>query len=308
MDIVINFFDPIAYLESKGIKPSTEGPNSSPGWVNINCPWCGDSLQHLGINLETNACNCWRCGGKSIVKLVQLLEDCNWSQALEVMEKFQNYSKPILLEREDYIPSREIKIPKEFDRISRTIGLPINLTGFLLNRGITHSMFPGKELYYSTNPIGKYRFRILFPVYLHKKLITFMTRDYTEKSKKPYIACDPKNEVIPIKHTLYGYDDVTPGGNVVLVEGPIDQWKIGSGSLATWGTGFTMEQVSLLRSLHPQKVYILYDSEEVAQEKAKKLSQAIWYCESEVVYLEDKKDPGELTIEEGRKIMEELIK
>jgi len=308
---IINFFDVKSYLDHKHISYATEGSNTSgPDWINIDCIFCNDNNKHLGINLENNALNCWRCGGKNIVKLVQLIEDCNWSGALAVMEKFQNYNKPERFFVPERIPAGEVKIPKEFKRVGE--GKPFShyhLNRFLTVRGFDPYQTPKeREIYYSGFWGVEYKFRILFPVYIQRRLITFMTRDVTGKTSKPYIACNPKDEIVPIKHTLYGYDDVLPSSTVILVEGPIDQWKLGRGSLATWGTGWTMEQVALLRSLQPKKVYTLFDSEEIAQESAKRLSKAIWFCDTENLYLDDKKDPGELTLEEGKELIRGLIK
>jgi len=306
-NIIIDFFDTRAYFDSRGLSYSDEGPNCSPGWVNVDCPWCGDSAKHLGFSLETNVGHCWRCGGKSIAKFVQEIEHCSWSEALAIMEEFQNYSKPGLLEKEGFIPPKDLIWPKGFTSLKDPRVTVKIVDDFLLKRGldpittkINHNLYYGGFL-------GDYRFRIILPVYIRRKLVTFMTRDVTGKAETPYISQPPREAVIPCKHTLYGYDDVAPGGPVVLVEGPIDQWKLGRGSLATWGTGWTMEQVALLRSLHPSKVYILYDSEEIAQDAAKQLSKAIWFCSTEVLYLDDKKDPGELTPEEGQEVMKELI-
>lgn len=311
---IITFFDVMGYLMSKGITPTTEGPNTTPGWINIDCPWCGDKMKHLGINLENNGMSCWRCGGHNIGKLVQLLENCSWSEAMEIMEKYQNFNRPEKLEK-TLVPAGKVEIPKEFRQnpLNETmiIAEMIPAYKFLESRGFLGcitKMLRKYELYYSGWWGIKYKFRILFPIYIHHQLVTFMTRDVTGKAKEPYISQPPNEAVIPCKHTLYGYDEVSPGATVVLVEGPIDQWKLGTGSLATWGTGWTMEQIALLRSLYPKKVYILFDSEEVAQEQAKKLGKAIWYCDSEVLYLDDHKDPGELTIQEGKEVMRELTK
>lgn len=300
------FFDPKAYFEAKRIDYATEGPNISQGWIGINCPWCGDKLKHLGINPENNRVVCWRCGGHNIGKLVQLIEDCSWSEAMEIMEKYQNFRRPEEPEGQIIIPPGYIEIPKEFVGIE--VEIPKLVATFLHKRGLSaKKTVHDNELYYSGHWGLDYKFRILIPVYIQHKLVTFMTRDVTGKSKTPYISQPPNEAVIPCKHTLYGYDEITPGSKVILVEGPIDQWKLGRGSLATWGTGWTIEQVKLLRTLYPSKVYILYDSEETAQERAKKLAKAIWFCDTEVMYLDNHKDPGELTLEEGREVMKELI-
>ncbi len=303
-NITIDFFDPIAYLNTKGIS----FVNTTSNWIGLNCPWCGDSDKHLGINLENNACNCWKCGGHNIAKLVQLIEDCNWPIALSVMEQYQNYSKAGFLEKDTYIPPRQIEMPRDFSIIDNSRLIPPRVGSFLMKRGFAPSIIKTNKIYYSPGPVGKYAFRIAFPVYIHKQLVTFMTRDVTGRAKIPYISQPINKAVIPIKNTLYQYDTVQPNETIVIVEGPIDQWKLGVGSLATWGTGWTIQQVSLLRSLYPKKVYILYDNEEVAQQSAKRLSKAIWFCNVEVICLDGVNDPGDLSIEEGKKLMEELIK
>jgi DNA primase len=122
----------------------------------------------------------------------------------------------------------------------------------------------------------------------------------------PYRSLGDKDSVIPAKSTLYGFDEASPGGNVVIVEGPIDQWKLGPGAVSTLGTAWTMNQVSLLRELNPNKVFILFDSEEEAQKSAKSLCDQIWFCECEIMYLDGVKDPGELSVEEGIQIMKQI--
>jgi hypothetical protein len=299
-DLIQDYFDVKPYLEDRGVVYVL----TTEGWINTDCPWCGDTGQHLGIS-DDNHCHCWKCGGHNIGKLIQLIEDCDWAGAMAVMEKYQNYAKPGLLEQDTYVPPKQTIIPKEFgSKLGKYSGPDMGIAyDFLKDRGMLDLH---QELYYSGFMGPQYKFRIAFPVYIRKQLVTFMTRDVTGKAKVPYIAQPIKEAVIPCKNTLYGYDECAPGGRVVLVEGPIDQWKLGRGSLATWGTGWTIEQVALLRSLHPSKVYILYDSEELAQQSAKRLASAIWYCSTEVVYLDDHNDPGELTMEEGKKLMGEL--
>jgi DNA primase len=226
---------------------------------------------------------------------------------MAVMEQFQNYDRALLTESSQFTPPKQIEMPKEFISLEDPKITVKIVDDFLAKRGfdptttrINHS------IHYSPGPAGDYKFRIAWPVYIGNQLVTFMTRDVTGRAKVPYIAQPVKEAVIPCKHTLYGYDDVAPGSNIVIVEGPIDQMKLGRGALATWGTGWTIEQVALIKSLHPNKVTILYDSEEIAQEAAKRLDKAIWFCPSEVMYLDDHNDPGELTLEEGREIMRSL--
>lgn len=123
----------------------------------------------------------------------------------------------------------------------------------------------------------------------------------------PYRNLPDEKSTLPAKHCLYGYDDIFPGSNVVIVEGPIDRWKMGKGAVSTLGIMWTKAQVALLKDKKPNKVFILYDNEPQAQIQAEKLAAEIWFAPCEIITLEGVKDPGELTIEEGRKFMRELV-
>lgn len=308
IDYIISLFDVIPYLQDKGIDIAEDGPEVTQGWVGIPCLWCDDRGHHLGINIEGNAVSCWKCGKKSIVKLVRAIEnDCGFYEALEIMEKYLNPSRLA-----NYIPTEKthkhsISIPSHFTRL-RWPNVPKIVQDYLIKRGFEpEKLVLEKELYYGTH-IGKFAFRIIMPVYLNHKLVTYVGRAIIGSNHHilAYKALEEEESVVPSKSTLYGHDDVPPGSNVVIVEGPIDQWKLGPGSVATFGTQWTMDQVHLLRELSPNKVFILYDSEEDAQKAAKALSDQIWFCESEVLMLNGVNDPGDLSPIEGKWVMENI--
>jgi len=307
-DLRIDLFDIIPYLDDKIISYATEGPNVTPGWIGITCLWCSDGSTHLGIHLDSNVVTCWKCGKHNIVSLVRVLENnCGYSKALAVMEKYQNINR--IIQRDEENPNRpsKIELPKQFQKLNWP-KIPLLVTRFLEFRGFDpETIIRGKELYFG-GITGRMRYRLILPIYLRHRLVSFLGRDLAKKPVIPYLNLEEEKSVLPIKSTLYGYDDVPPGGNVVVVEGTLDQWKLGPGSVATYGTAWTMEQVALLRELKPNKIIVLFDSEEEAQDQAKKLLQAIWFCPAESTYLDGVKDPGDLSVEEGKKLMGELRK
>ena len=91
-------FDIMAYLEDRDIFIQTEGKNTTPGWIEIECPFCGqDPSQHFGINLASNWGKCWVCGEKAPPnKLIRELDSCSWTTAEEIIEEFSQdiLSKP----------------------------------------------------------------------------------------------------------------------------------------------------------------------------------------------------------------------
>jgi len=306
--LVIQLFDIRAYLQDRTVMFATEGKNVSPGWIGIQCVFCDDRENHLGINLTSNAVSCWRCGKKSIIKLIRALEnDCFYSEALAIMEKYEDPSRLLLIATDEVETPRiaKVDIPKNFEKLSWN-KYPNMIKVFLESRGFNVESFLRERISYYSGFTGDFKFRLILPVMYRNQLVSYVGRDVTGKSSIKYRNLEEEKSVIPIKNTLYGFDDVPPGGNVVVVEGPLDQIRLGAGSVATFGTQWTMKQVSLLRGLNPNKLFILFDSEDVARDSAKKLSDQIWFCDSEVIELDGKKDPGELTIEEGKELMESL--
>ncbi len=305
-DIVIELFDVVPYLEDKRVSFVNEG--STQGWINLNCPWCSDSADHLGIHLDSNSMNCWRCGKKgSVLNLVKILEgNCSYSETLAVMEKYQNPSRFTSAIQEEIKHPGTVKLPSIFQKIVWPTP-PDLVKKFLLFRGFDpEEICRNKELYFGGH-VGKFKFRLILPITYHHRMVSYVGRELFGRSSVPYLSLEDKDSVIPPKSVLYGYDEVPPGGNIVIVEGPLDQWKLGPGAVATFGTAWTMDQVSMIRNLTPNKVFILYDTEDIAQKAAKALCDQIWFCECEVMYLEDKKDPGELSVEEGREVMNQLV-
>ncbi len=307
-DLTIELFDVIPYLEDKRIEFVTEGKDVTEGWIGLSCLWCDDNGHHLGINLEGNFANCWKCGSKgSVIKIVQALENnCSWQDALEIMEKYQNPERfTFKTIHEQTYQTRTIKFPSEFKKIDYQKIFPI-VKSYLKERGFNpETICRNKELYYPDH-LGDYKFRLILPIYMNRRLVGFTSRDVTNKSPLPYKNIPDDKAVIPVKETLYGFDEITPGSNVVVVEGPFDQWKLGPGSVATYGTSYTIKQISLLRELKPAKIIILYDNEKLAQDSAYRMSQSIWFCEVEIWTAEGVKDPGEMRLDETREIMRSL--
>jgi DNA primase len=302
-NFIIESFDVIPYLEDRRIEYLTEGPNVTEGWVEVKCPWCGDPSFHLGINLESNFMSCWRCPKKgSVIKYVREIENnCRYDEALAIIEKYQNFTK-VHRETKQNQYVRQLKTPDTFVEVKRQ-----SVTDFLHRRGFNPmEIYRDKVLYYG-GITGLMKHRLILPITYQRKVVSFVGRALSDKMKPKYANWPDKDSIMPVKQTLYGYDDLPPGGNIVVVEGTMDQWKLGAGSVATYGTRWTMNQVNLLRETNPNKVYILFDSEEDAQDSAVKLSKQIWFCPSEVIMLDKVKDPGELTKVEAKEVMRELL-
>lgn len=295
MDIRVDLFDARDYFNARKIEYITEGKDVTSGWLGIRCPFCDDTGHHLGINLSSNLISCWRCGVKGpVTKIVQEIERISFQEALEVLEKFPRPFYQQTIESPKYIPKKGFKLPEKFSRVFPN-NVPSHVKRFLRSRGFDpQTIVSQKELYFANYNSHKYCLRLIVPIFMNRKMVSFVARDTTGKAIQKYLNCPNDQSLIPIKETLYGYDDVPPGSNIIIVEGVFDQWKLGCGALATYGTQWTFEQIQLIKSLRPSKVFILFDNEPDAQKSAYKLAKNIWFADTENLTLKELKDPGEL--------------
>ena len=156
-----------------------------------------------------------------------------------------------------------------------------------------------------TGPIGEYKFRIVAPIEFEGRLVSYQCRDITGRAALPYLACAQENEVRDHKHCLYGMD-LVPGHSVVIVEGIADVWRLGPGAIATFGIGYTTEQVDLMRRW--KRRFVLFDSADPqALEKAEQLADMLSGFGGWTEILEiDSSDPGAMDQEDANDLMKEL--
>jgi hypothetical protein len=253
---------------------------------------------------------CWRCGEKgNIISYIKNFADKTFPEVLTILKEFQERYVGIEEQKiEIETPIKEnLSIPKEFKRLSKDY-CPQIVYDFLLNRGFDPiNIVMNKELYYPEH-LGKYKFRLVVPIVYNKKIVSFVGRDVTNQSINPYLMSGEKDSILSPKHTLYNYDSIAIGGKAILVEGIIDQWKLGGNSIASFGTQVSPQQIAKIKDLKLQKLFILFDNEDSAQESAYKLSKKLWFIDVEIIKLSFHKDPGELSIKEGQKLINEILK
>jgi hypothetical protein len=184
---------------------------------------------------------------------------------------------------------------------------------YLKKRGFSHPQ-DLVETYglQGTGPVGEYNHRIVAPIFLKGRLVSYQARDITGKSQLPYKACAEENEVLHHKHLLYA-EDLVPGDTVVVVEGIVDAWKLGPGAVATFGIGFSIEQVRRIARFKTR--FILYDLDPKGhgQTAARNLCHTLMGFPGRTDYAQllnlkkGQKDPGDLEEKEARKIMRSLL-
>jgi len=245
-------FDVINYLESRGIEYWTEGKNVTQGWVNINCVFCPDHSNHLGIHYtEGNGFHCWLCGESGdIIKLVRKVEECGFDKAVRVLKQFQEVA-PVVEEEKRIERPRGNVLPEGFEEIVKGKE-PDLVKRYFARRRFDLALCQSHGLGWVR--IGRYQHRLIVPITLGGEVMSFQAADLTGMARVPYLSCPDARGRMPIKHLLYGVDWLGGSEQVVLVEGVTDKWRMGNCSLALMGKKWTREQLKLLHDVASDKV------------------------------------------------------
>lgn len=299
-------------FDDLGVPNWDSGKNVAPGNINIQCPFCNDHSNHLGFSIEKGNCMCWRCPAGHPVKALALAARIPMDTARDLIRKYSHgISANLVADRRKEASAKSITLP------GKPIGPPHRK--YLEGRGFD----PDELVFYhgilGTDMVGDwqgidFRYRVIIPIYdVWGNLCTFQGRDYTGKQELRYKCCPVAKAITHHKHLLYGAELARNRNRIVVVEGVFDQWRMGPGAVATFGTSLTREQINLL-TLWPE-VLFLFDPEPEAQQHARDYARDIAACGSsvEVCAAEfglDKngnpRDPGDLTPDEARGIMKEL--
>ena len=244
-------FDWIRFLESHNIDYSDRGVNVSRGNIATHCPWCGDddTGQHMGISLNGRGYGCWRVKahrGTASYRLVQALIGCSKEDAEAIVA---SDSTGLPIETEFSAKVRQawgagtVSAPKpkhleflpEFRPIQRDYA-SLPFFDYLEGRGYRPSeVVELSELYGLQRTIkGKFRYRVVIPVYGVKCLETWTGRTIVPDTEPRYRALSAdvekaKADGLPpalksIDKALWNYGELLRDGGdtLVLCEGPFD--------------------------------------------------------------------------------------
>lgn len=293
------------------IDHSTTHHHCSPGWVNTHCPFCaGSSNYHLGVYPQTGQTNCWRCGPHSLTDVLKKLLRINEVQINLVLKQYITEKAP----KQSKIKERKGTIRTQLKQTLLPPGtgeLQEVHKKYLQERNFDPDYLINTYGIKGTGPLGTYKFRIMIPIIYDNKLVSYQGRDITGRSESKYKTCNKKLEMKFHKDCLYGENllPVNYNGNIVVVEGVTDQWRLGLGSVATFGIMWSLNQLDLLTKY--KKIFVLFDKGGDADKQANKLADMLAFVGKDVerVTLEDTDatDPGSLSESEADNIMQELL-
>lgn len=298
-------FDAKTFCMNYNIDYAKSGKHYRPGWVNITCPFCsGHAGYHGGFNILTGYYNCHRCGYHPLTKVILTLTGVNYNIANGIIQKYSTVS---VSQQES-----RINIPPQIIFPSDTKPLTFRAKQYLISRNYEPDKLAQTWGLLSTGHTGFYKHRILAPIYQRQQLVSYQCRDITDKHPQKYLACHQEEEIIPHQHCIYGIDQaIERYRKCVVVEGITDVWRLGIGAVATFGISFTKQQAKLIAT-NFDTVFIMFDSEPQAQEKAEELGFLIGNAFSNPVkvinlpFLVSEIDPGDLPQDIANDIMKEI--
>lgn len=220
--------------------------------VAICCPFCTergespDTRFRLNIDPSDKLAFCFNCGWKSRETALERI-----AQKLNLLA-FEG-EKAVEKQPPQYTP----ELPEDFQVLTKThADLDAVARRYLLNRGITADQI--RQYRIGVSFMGRYRYRVIFPVLRDKKLTGFVARDFTGTREPKYLNSlgakslytPPRFEPVPI---------------VVISEGVFKALRIAqilprdAMSLASLGRVLTDGQIEQLQELRPERIVLWPD-------------------------------------------------
>lgn len=243
----------------------------STNQISAVCPFC-EKYGSFYIDAESGNYICFKCGerGRHLVGIVAEVEGVTWQQARtfllkNLLERRRKETLPSLIEkirglRETDDEDEEEKIqplPDEFVPIYKHKKWRFPL--YLKERGVERKTARVWGLGFCNR--GRYRNRIIIPIVCPGGE-SFTSRDVTGHQQPKYL-----NPVCSFQsHLLLGWPQIQKGGDLVLVEGPLDVIKLsqnGFNALALGGKVLHPEQIRMLTTLPSDTtITVMLDPEE----------------------------------------------
>lgn len=290
------------FLKDNNVRYWTSGNNVSKGWINITCIFCNDSTNHLGIRLKDLKVSCWKCGKHYIGTLVSRIANVSFKEAKVIVKSLEGGSDSASSENKNtnpFIRPAHVTLPPEASKDFPKLHL-----NYLRKRGFNARKIIKKYDLYACYTFGKFKFRIVIPIYQNKRLVAYTSRDVTGQSKLRYLTAKDKDCIINPSEIIYNFDSILPYQDAINVEGPPDVWKMGDGSFSFTGITLTEKRMLEIAEKKIQTLYLLYDNEPHAQTRAKRNAKILapLVKNVEIIKLRNHNDPAELKYTEVEEV------
>ena len=280
------------------------------GWVNCNCPYCDTKSTsfNLGFNPAGNYYHCWKSKHSySMEELLSTILHIPESSVRSVLKDYSGAGEILPERKKSNVNHLELPTHK-FTPVERA---------YLKKRGFEPKYLFKKYRIVGGGIDGDWKFRIIIPIYYNGQLMSWTGRSILSKEKLKklnlprYKNLSNEKSVKNIKELFFNIDNCR-NKSVVLTEGPFDVLRFDGEAICSMGTELTEGQIALLAERF-EKIFILFDNEPKAQEKARKFGLQLSSIGIDVEIVDaygdfGKNDMGECTPEEIEIIKKELEK
>ena len=290
-------FDIIKVLYNLNVPYTTKGKNLSLGRVGVCCPFCGDTGYHGAFTEHGEIYTCWKCGCHKTIETLIELSGRDYYGVKILIEEYDDQLSLIRTLHKKKSCGENLILP------GSTLDKPYR--DYLIKRKFDPDILIKKYGITAGGPVGEWKFRIIIPIYYEGQLVSWQGRDITGQQELRYKTLSTEKSVVDPKSILYDIDNCKKD-YIGVCEGVFDKFRLGDDFVATLGTSMRESQYRLL-SIY-KKIYIVFDPEETAQLRAKKVAErlSIFGIKVEIVNTELDHDPGDMTEEEAKNLRKEL--
>jgi len=244
----------------------------------MNCPFCSDNQERLGISIEKSVAHCFKCGyTSSAVNFVKQAEDVSLSEAYKIIYEYAKITPKSIYRAEptrrrlkpklqSYVPLRKSTRPFTTESLARKY--------LMTNRRMTSREIKLWQIGLSNDKA--YLGRVIIPFIENKKWRYFTARKFLGGGPK-YLN-PPKGMFEDGKSDLlYNISIASKYDEVIIVEGVFDVFATGFNAVAISGKNLSDVQFSKLILSGFKKATIMLDSDakEEAYEMASRIDEII---------------------------------
>lgn len=299
-------------LKKHNIDYNIQGKNiGKKAIASINCPFCGDDTgKHLGIIKNNNSYyyHCWRNSRHkgSLAYLLSKLFHITFEEVKILLKN--NYCDDdffLDIEKEkcynnSYVREKTLQMTfKSLNKDAATAKMFIN---YLRNRGFIYldKIVQHYDIRYCNH--GDWNWRLIFPMYLNKNLITWQGRDITNMQLLRYRDLSIDESIRHVKDFIYDYDNLKGGKYLFVCEGIFDVLKLKYlledkiDATCVFTTSIRDSQIDLVTSIANAYDYIFVMLDRNAEVSAMMIKEQLSHLKnvySLSIEQFDVKDPGE---------------
>lgn len=288
-------------LDELKVDYKESGKNVSRGWLGISCPFCEDHSYHCGVHLESKNFTCWICGKKgSLPKLVKQITNLEWRAVFSLINA--SVSSINILGRSDYTnrSSHSLVMP-----LGVKNGISRKIKSYLFERGLEPDYLESKYKLMHGLQFGDFKFRLVIPIFRNFELVSFTSRDVTNKSELRYKNLPVSKSIIPVRDCVYNIDNVSD--ICVITEGVFDAWTADPYGVALFGVNYTANQLYQIYLKKFNKVIVCLDPKEKTKAKKLAMDLASFVPDVKLVQIQSGKDPNDAAPSEIIDIKKECI-